>query len=172
MVSLLGVITGFLFHVLMVSFGLTAVLFAVPFAFAALKYAGAAYLFYLAYNAVKPGSKNLFGAGANLKHDSNPTLFAMGFLTNVLNPKAALFYLSFFPQFIKPQRGSVLLQCLQLGAVQMTVSFTVNLLIVLTAVKAARWFTLHPAWVRAQKWFMGGVLSLLAIRLLTAKVEK
>src|SRR5687767_14700401 len=59
-ISLFGVVLGFLFHIVMVAFGLTTLLFAVPFAFTSLKIAGAAYLLYLAYNAIKPNGKNIF----------------------------------------------------------------------------------------------------------------
>lgn len=68
--------------------------------------------------------------------------------------KVAVFYLSFFPQFIKPENGSVMLQSIQLGLTQVTVSFSVNLIIVLTAAKAALFFAENPTWIRVQKWFM------------------
>lgn len=102
LVSLAGVICGFLFHIVMISFGLTAVLFAVPFAYTILKTLGVVYLLYLAFQFVKPNSKNIFEANTELEFDKPRKLFSIGFLTNVLNPKVAVFYLSFFPQFIKP----------------------------------------------------------------------
>lgn len=144
LISLLGVICGFLFHILMVSFGLTAVLFAVPYAFAALKFLGVAYLLYSAFGAIKPNSKSPFETRSDLKEDKPLRLFTMGLLTNVLNPKMAVFYLSFFPQFIRPEYGSVLSQCLELGITQMTISFSFNFLIILTAAKAAKWFAKNP----------------------------
>lgn len=157
-ISLAGVVCGFLFHIILVAFGLTAVLFAVPFTFTALKISGAVYLLYLAYNAIKPGSKNIFETRKDLKEDKPARLFMMGFLTNVLNPKMAVFYLSFFPQFIKPEAGSVTFQCFQLGLTQMAVSFTVNFLIVISASKAA-------------KWFMAAVLTSLAIKMFFSKAK-
>lgn len=165
LISLLGVICGFLFHIVMVSFGLTAVLFAVPFAYTILKTAGVVYLLYLAWQAVKPGSKSVFETRKELKADPPARLFSMGFFTNVLNPKIAVFYLSFFPQFIKPAYGSVLTQSLTLGLTQMTISFTVNFIIVLSAARVAVWFTANPKWVRIQKWLMAGVLSGLAVKM-------
>ena len=165
LISLAGVICGFLFHIIMVSFGLTAILFAVPFAYTVLKTLGVLYLLYLAWQAVKPGSKGIFEAKKDLPVDGPTKLFRMGFLTNVLNPKVAVFYLSFFPQFIRPSYGSVLTQSLMLGVTQMLVSFTVNFIIVLSAARVAVWFAHKPQWVRIQKWFMASVLTALAAKM-------
>lgn len=170
MISLAGVIVGFLFHVIMVSFGLTAILMAVPFAYTFLKWLGVGYLLYLAWNAIKPGSKSVFET-TSLKDDSNFKLFQMGFLTNVLNPKIAVFYMSFFPQFIKPEYGNVLLQNFQLGFTQMTVSFSVNLMIVLFASSISTWFNERPTWIKIQKWFMAGILGSLALKLAIDKAK-
>ena len=101
--------------------GLTALLLAVPFAFDAIQLAGAAYLLWLAWQAVKPGGLAPFET-RELPDDPPAQLFRMGFLTNLLNPKVAMFYLSFFPQFLHPERGGLLLQSLKLGAVQIGVS--------------------------------------------------
>lgn len=170
-ISLTGVICGFLFHIIMVSYGLTAILFAVPIAFTSLKILGAAYLLYLAYSAIKPGSKNIFELKKNVKEDSPLRLLMMGFLTNVLNPKMAVFYLSLFPQFIKPETGSVTFQCFQLGLIQMAISFVVNFLIVISAAKAAKWFSRNPFWVKVQKWFMATVLTSLAMKMIFSKTR-
>lgn len=169
-ISLSGVIVGFLFHVIMVSFGLTAILMAVPFAYTFLKWLGVGYLLCLAWNAIKPGSKSVFET-TSLEDDSNFKLFQMGFLTNVLNPKIAVFYMSFFPQFIKPEYGNVLLQNFQLGFTQMTVSFSVNLMIVLFASSISTWFSERPTWIKIQKWFMAGILGSLALKLALDKAK-
>lgn len=170
-ISLAGVICGFFFHIIMVSLGLTAILFAVPYAYIILKFTGAAYLLYLAYKAVKSGGKNIFEIDPNTKKDSTFRLFNMGFFTNVLNPKIAVFYLSFFPQFIKPQYGPVYIQTLQLGITQIIISFTVNFLIVLFAAKMAAFFLTKPKWIKFQKWFMAGVLSGLALKMAFSKMK-
>lgn len=164
-ISLLGVMCGFLFHIIMVSFGLTAVLLTVPYAYAIIKILGVVYLSWLAYQAVKPGGKSVFETRHDLKEDNAFKLLSIGFFTNVLNPKVAVFYLSFFPQFIKPAHGSVLTQSFQLGLTQMTVSFIINLIIILAASRAAVLFAENPLWTRMQKWLMAGILSGLAIKM-------
>ncbi|CAM3536612.1 LysE family translocator [Elizabethkingia occulta] len=168
--SLAGVICGFLFHIVMVSFGLTAVLFAVPYAYVILKILGTVYLLYLAYQAIKPNSKNIFEV-KNISIDRPGKLFTVGFLTNVLNPKVAVFYLSFFPQFIKPQYGSIFTQSLELGIIQVFVSFSINFIIVLTAAQVARFFAKNPTWIKIQKWFMASVLGFLAIKMALSKAK-
>ncbi|SHI60543.1 LysE family translocator [Aquimarina spongiae] len=169
-ISLFGVMCGFLFHILMVSFGLTAIFFAVPYAFVVVKFLGVGYLLFLAYNSVRSKNK-IFDADQTLKKDKPFKLFNIGLMTNVLNPKMAVFYLSFFPQFIKPEYGSILSQSFQLGIVQVIISFIVNLLIVLSAAKMASWFSKKPIWLRVQKWFMASVLTGLAVKMAFAKVK-
>ncbi len=171
LISLMGVICGFMFHIVMVSLGLTAVLFTVPFAYTLLKTIGVFYFLYLAYQAIKPNSKNIFDTKTDLPHDQPRKLFMIGFLTNVLNPKVAAFYLSFFPQFIKPEYGSIMTQSLQLGATQIFVSFCINFAIVLTASKVALFFANNPSWIKAQKWFMASILTGLAIKMAVSKVK-
>ncbi|CAD0220217.1 LysE family translocator [Chryseobacterium sp. JV274] len=170
-ISLAGVVCGFLFHIIMVSFGLTAVLLAVPLAYTVLKALGTVYLLYLAYQAVKPKSRNIFDVDKNVAHDSPKKLFTIGFLTNVLNPKVAVFYLSFFPQFIKPEYGSVFTQSLELGVIQVLISFSINFIIVLTAARVALFFSNNPVWIKIQKWFMASVLTYLAIKMAFSKAK-
>lgn len=168
MVSLGGVALGFVVHLLAASFGLTAVLLAVPMAFTAIKVAGALYLLWLAWQAVKPGGLSPFET-RELPHDPPRKLFLMGFMTNLLNPKVAMFYLSFFPQFLHPERGDLLLQSLSLGAVQIAVSVGVNTLLILFAAGLSVFLTRSLGWMRVQRYVMGTVLGLLALRMLTEK---
>ena len=163
-ISLLGVIAGFLVHMFAAAIGLTALFLAVPLAYEILKWAGAAYLLYLAWQAVKPGARSPFEA-RQLPADPPSRLFFMGFLTNVLNPKIAVFYLSIFPQFVSPEHGSVFTQSVVLGLTQIIVSFTINLAIALSAASLARWFVRNPRWLAVQRYFMGFVLAGLAVRL-------
>ena len=169
-ISLLGVMCGFLFHILLVSFGLTAVFFAIPYAFVVVKFMGVVYLLYLAYKSVTSENK-IFQADHELKNDSAWKLFNIGLLTNILNPKMAIFYLSFFPQFMKPEYGSLFGQGIQLGIIQMIISFSVNFLIVISAAKMAHWFAKKPLWVKIQNWFMASVLTGLAIKMALTKAK-
>jgi len=164
LVSLVGVLGGFVFHLMAAALGLTALLMAVPMAFEVIRAAGAAYLLWMAWQAVRPGGTNPFVARA-LPPESPATLVRMGFLTNVLNPKVAVFYLSFFPQFLHPERGDVLQQSLALGVVQIAISGTVNALLVLGAARIGGFLAGRPGWMRVQRWLMGGVLAALALRL-------
>lgn len=163
-VSLVGVVCAFLVHMTAAAAGLTALFMAVPLLYDALKFAGAGYLLYLAWQAVKPGARSPLQP-ALLPPDSPARLFRMGFLTCLLNPKAAVLYLSILPQFVDPHRGSVFAQSVILGMLQIAISFTFNLLIALSAAGLASWFARKPAWLAAQRYFMGTVLGGLAVRM-------
>lgn len=163
-ISLLGVVAGFLVHMFAAAAGLTAILLAVPLAYELLKWAGAAYLLWLAWQALRPGARSPFDPRP-LPPDTPARPLAMGFLTNLLNPKIAVFYLSIFPQFIDPASGSVFAQGVLLGVTQIAVSFSVNLLIVLSAASISRWFGRNPLWLALQRYLMGFVLAGLALRL-------
>lgn len=163
-VSLFGVVIGFLVHLFAAAVGLTALFLAVPLAYEILKWVGALYLLWLAWQSIKPGARSPFEV-KDLPFDSTPKLFLMGFLTSVLNPKVAVFYLAVLPQFISPAHGSVFLQSIMLGLTQVMVSFSVNLVITLLAAGIAAWFSRNQAWLAAQRYFMGSVLAGLAVRL-------
>ena len=162
-ISLLGVMAGLLVYLLATAAGLSALVLTVPVAYQAVKWAGALYLLWLAWQAVKPAARSPFQAQELPAHSSSK-LFLMGFLTCFLNPKVGVFYLSLLPQFISPERGSVLVQSLVLGATQISLSFAVNLLVVLSAASVAAWFTNKPRWLATQRYVMGSVLAALAVR--------
>jgi threonine/homoserine/homoserine lactone efflux protein len=164
LVSLGGVALGFVFYMLCAAFGITAVLFAVPYAYDTLRLAGAAYLLWLAWQAVKPNGRSPFQV-RELKVDGPRKLFAMGFLTNLLNPKIAMLYLALLPQFIDPAQGSVLSQSLVLGSIQTVISVSVNGLIALSAGSIAAFLGTRPSWLLVQRYLMGTVLAGLAVRI-------
>lgn len=164
LISLGGVGLAFIVYMLAAALGITSLVMAVPFAYDALRLAGALYLGYLAWQALKPGGRSPF-AVQQLPVDSPRRLFAMGFMTNLLNPKAAMLYLSLLPQFIDPTHGSVFAQAVLLGSVQIAISLTVNGLIALGAGSIAGFLGSRPAWLAAQRRLMGTVLAGLALRL-------
>ncbi|HEF4769364.1 LysE family translocator [Burkholderia multivorans] len=164
LVSLGGVALGFVFYMFCAAFGITALVLTVPYAYDALRVAGALYLAYLAWQALKPGGRSAFQV-RQLSPDSRRKLFTMGFVTNLTNPKIAVMYLSLLPQFISPGHGSVLAQSLALGCVQIAVSVSVNALIASMAGSIAGFLARRPAWALAQRWLMGTVLAALAARI-------
>jgi threonine/homoserine/homoserine lactone efflux protein len=166
LVSLGGVALGFVFYMLMSALGITVLVMAVPFAYDALKFAGAVYLLWLAWQAVRPGGRSPFQV-RDLPKDSPRKLFMMGLVTNLLNPKAAVLYLSLLPQFVDPALGSVLLQSVVLGASQIAISVTVNAMIALMAGSIAIFLAGRPFWMVMQRWLMGTVLAGLAVRMAT-----
>ncbi len=163
-VSLGGVALGFVFYMLCAALGITALLFAVPYAHDALRLAGAAYLMWLAWQALKPNGRSPFQV-KKLAVDGPRKLFAMGLFTNLLNPKVAMLYLALLPQFIDPVQGSVLTQSLALGFTQIAVSVSVNALIALAAGSIALFLGARPAWLLVQRWLMGTVLAGLAVKM-------
>jgi threonine/homoserine/homoserine lactone efflux protein len=163
-VSLGGVALGFVFYMLCAAFGITALLFAVPFAYDALRFAGAAYLLWMAWQAIRPGGRSPFQV-KKLAVDSPRKLFAMGFVTNLLNPKIAMLYLALLPQFIDPAAGSVLWQSVVLGSIQIVISVSVNAMIALAAGSIALLLGTRPTWLLVQRWLMGTVLAGLAVRM-------
>lgn len=166
LISLGGIALGFVFYMLCAAFGITAIVMAVPYAYDALRFGGALYLLYLAWQAVKPGGRSPFQV-KDLPKDSPRKLFMMGFATNLLNPKIAVMYLSLLPQFINPEHGSVLAQSLVLGFTQIAISVSVNTAIAVGAGTIAVFLAGRPSWLVVQRWLMGSVLAGLAVRMAT-----
>jgi threonine/homoserine/homoserine lactone efflux protein len=166
LISLGGVALGFVFYMLCAAFGITALVMAVPYAYDGLRIGGALYLLYLAWQAIRPGGRSPFQV-RDLPVDGPRRLFAMGFVTNLLNPKIAVMYLSLLPQFLSPEHGSILGQSLILGTTQILVSITVNAAIAMTAGSIAAFLAGRPSWAAAQRWIMATMLGALALRMAT-----
>lgn len=165
LISLGGVALGFVVYMVCAALGITALVMAVPFAYDALRLGGALYLVYLAWQAVKPGGRSPFQV-RDLPKDSPRKLVTMGLVTNLLNPKVAVMYLSLLPQFIDPNgHGSVLVQSLALGSLQIVISVSVNAVIACMAGSIAVFFVTRPGWQVLQRWLMGSVLTGLAVRM-------
>jgi threonine/homoserine/homoserine lactone efflux protein len=162
----LGINAGCLVHAAAAAFGLAALLAVSGTAFAAFKWAGAAYLLWLAWGLARSACRP---AGSAVAVEPAPARsawqdFRSGLLTNVLNPKVALFFLAFLPQFVAPgatSKGSTLVLLVGLFLVQSTLFL---LLVVAVAARAQR----LPASAAARRWLQGagaGLFAALALRL-------
>ncbi|HTJ38244.1 MAG TPA: LysE family translocator [Dactylosporangium sp.] len=168
--SLGGVAAGFLVYLALAATGLSVVFSAVPALYTAVKLAGAAYLAWLAWQAVRPGGVSVF-APVELEPDSGRRLFGMGLMTNLLNPKAAIMYASLIPQFVDVRAGHLVAQAFLLGGVQIGVSLLVNAGIVVAAGTIAVFLAKRPAWLRVQRYVTGSLLGLIAVKLATDKAR-
>lgn len=164
LVSLLGVAAGFGVYLAAAVAGLATVFVLVPTLYAVVKLAGAGYLLWLAWRTLRPGGHSPFRP-APLPPDPPRRLFTMGLVTNLLNPKIAILYVSLLPQFIDPTRGHLATQSLLLGLTQIAVALSVNALIVLSAGALAGFFARRPVWLRVQRWVTGTALAALAVRI-------
>ncbi len=165
LVSLAGTTSGFAVHIIAASLGLSAVFIAVPVAYDAVRWAGAAYLVWLAWDAVRPGAQGGLFQPRTLSPEPPRRLLRNGMITSILNPKVALFYLALFPQFVDPSRGSVFTQSLVLGAVQIAISVVGDTVFVLTAAGVAGWLGQRPVWMAAQRWVLATVFVGIAAKL-------
>ena len=163
LISLAGVVTGFFFYMFAAAFGLTAIVFAVPYAYDALRFAGVIYLLWLAFDAIRPGGKSPFQI-RSLPVASPRRLYGMGLLTNLLNPKIAIFYLALLPSFIDPER-SVLTQSLVLGVMHILISISINTVLACAAGSVAGFLATRPRWLLAQRWIMASMIGTLAVRM-------
>ncbi|GAA3128585.1 LysE family translocator [Streptosporangium carneum] len=166
LVSLAGIAAGFLTYLVATAAGIAAIFAVVPVVYTGIKLAGAAYLLWLAWKAVRPGGGSVFAPGV-LPVDPPRRLFSMGLITSLLNPKIAILYVSVLPQFVDPARGDVVWQSLSLGLVQTAVSLSVNAVIVLTAGSIASFLARRPLWARVQRYLMATVLAWIALRIAT-----
>ena len=143
-----GTFVGGLVHVVAAALGLSAVLAASATAFAIVKYAGALYLCWLGINMIRTRNLPLEESGTSAASNH---AFRQGILTEVLNPKTALFFLSFIPQFVKPSVGHVVLQFLILGFVSVTLNTTADLLVVFFAAPIGTRLRSSPRFRRNQR---------------------
>jgi threonine/homoserine/homoserine lactone efflux protein len=159
--SLIGVMAGVVVHLLAAALGLSAILLALPTAFNAIKLAGAAYLLWLAWSTLRGGGFSFTPQPLDPVPDA--VLFRQSLTASVVNPKVAVFYLSLFPQFVDPASGSVLLQSLALGVVHISVGTLIDGTLVTIAGALSGWIARRPAWLRVQRWFLGGAFGVLAV---------
>jgi threonine/homoserine/homoserine lactone efflux protein len=162
--SLAGIQIGTYCHALAAAFGLSQLFLAVPLAYDLLRYAGAAYLLYLAWKAFSTRGASLEPL-EGLPRYPIPQIFRQGLLTNLLNPKMALFVLALFPQFVRPEAGSVAGQILVLATVLNFIGLAVNGIVILTASHFGKALSARNRLRRAPQIFLGTVFTGLALRL-------
>src|SRR6266700_7887412 len=136
--SSFGTFAGGLFHVFAAALGVSAILAASAVAFHTVKYAGAAYLVFLGIRMIRSRNTSLPSDVAAEATAPSGGAFRQGIFTEALNPKTALFFLSFIPQFIAPERGHIFLQFATLGILSVTLNTAADLLVVALASRALR----------------------------------
>ena len=163
----LGIALGLFVHTTAVALGVAVIFQTSQYAFSALKYAGAAYLLYLAWQAFT-ASKGKF-EGDKSKSETAPKHFLRGFTLCIANPKLTIFFLAFFPQFVVPENGPIIAQFYQLGALMICVTLVVFGAVAIAAGSLGAWIKGTP---KTQIWLnriSGIVFVSLAVKLATAE---
>ena len=155
LVSALGVHVGTLVHVAAAALGLSALLVSSALAFDIVKYLGALYLIYLGIRRLV--TSDAAAAASAAAPRSLRRLFAQGIVVNILNPKTALFFLAFLPQFVDPARGQVGLQVLVLGMIFVALGVVSDGLYAIAAGTAGGWLKRDGRVLRAERYVTGGV---------------
>ena len=162
-VSSLGITGGCVVHLLAAVIGLSAIIANSAIAFDIIKYLGASYLIFLGVKAFI-SRQNKFTVDQKLEKKSLGELFWQGVLTNVLNPKVALFFLAFLPQFIHPERGTTAMQILLLGSWFNFSGTIVNIVVAIIFGKLGNWLADKDVFIRWQKKLTGLILVVLGIK--------
>lgn len=168
--SSLGVCTGAIVHVLAAALGLSAILASSAIAFSIVKYIGAGYLIFLGIQALRSKGLSFDSPVKNNTEISAWQAFRQGALVDILNPKAAIFFMAFLPQFIRPEAGHNSAQIFFLGLLVILVAIPVEFFIVFTAAKTTDFLRQNPGISVLTDRILGSVLIGLGIRLaLTGK---
>jgi threonine/homoserine/homoserine lactone efflux protein len=169
-VSSLGIMVGCLVHILAAVVGLSAIIAGSAIAFDIIKYIGAAYLVYLGVRSLVSKKRSDFQPDGKLPPLSYQKLFVQGIITNVLNPKVALFFLAFLPQFINTTALHAQWQILFLGVWFDIGGTGVNILVAILFGRMGNWLARSPRFLQVQQKFTAVVLIALGIKVaLTAK---
>lgn len=158
-----GTVLGLLVHTITAALGLSALLMTSSVAFSVVKFLGAAYLIYLGIQALRSKPLDLNQPVAASIQARQAVM--QGILSNVFNPKVALFFLSFLPQFVRPEHGHVTLQFLLLGLVVMGVVFLYNMSIALLSGLIRDFLRRKPAFLKWQNRVMAGIFVSLGLKL-------
>jgi threonine/homoserine/homoserine lactone efflux protein len=156
LVSILGIHTATLVHVAAAAVGLSALLASSALAFSVVKYAGAAYLIWLGLKKLLSPS-DIPDVEASFPTRNGMRLLREGFIVNLLNPKTALFFLAFLPQFVEVARGHVAMQIAFLGLLYTAIGVLTDGAYALAAGTAGNWLKRNPAYLKAERWVSGFV---------------
>lgn len=162
--SLAGIQIGTYCHALAAALGLSQLFLAAPAAYDVVRYAGAGYLLYLAWNAFRSNGASLASASGSPRYPV-VQIFRQGLVTNLLNPKMALFVLALFPQFVRPEAGFVAGQILILATILNLIGLVVNGVVIIAADRLGSALSGRIRFLRAPKLLMGAVFVGLAARL-------
>lgn len=165
-ITALGMCSGVSVHTAMAALGMSAIFYSSALAFNLVKYAGAAYLLYLAYKTLTAHSSIHLDQAVDLPAGA---LFKRGFIMNVLNPKVAMFFLAFLPQFVIPGSEHIPLQMLLLGFIFMVQGTVIFCLIGYFSGSIGQFITSHPATAKYFDWLTAGVFASLGIHLALAE---
>lgn len=165
-VTALGMCSGISVHTTAAAFGISAVFYSSVVAFNVVKYAGAAYLLYLAYKTLRERSRISFSPP---EERAARALFKRGFIMNVLNPKVAMFFLAFLPQFVSPDTARFPLQMLLLGLIFMVQAIIIFCLIGFFSGSIGSFLLARPRVAKYFDWLTAGVFTSLGIRLALAE---
>lgn len=160
-VSVVGVSVGAYIHVVAAAIGLSAILATSATAFSIVKYLGAAYLVYLGVTTLLQKSEH--PTDITVERKPLGQIFRQGIVVNILNPKAALFFLAFLPQFSDASRGSVPTQMLILGVVFVVVALLSDGMYAMLAGQLGRWLKQNARFQQRQKYFSGVTYILLGV---------
>jgi threonine/homoserine/homoserine lactone efflux protein len=153
-ISELGIHAATLVHVAAAALGLSAILASSAIAFSIVQYAGAAYLVWLGLRKILGPSEDAT-ADAEVRRRGHWRLFRDGFVVNLLNPKTALFFLAFLPQFVEPERGHVAMQIAVLGLLFTVIGFITDGCYALAAGTAGNWLKRSRRYLRAERYVSG-----------------
>lgn len=159
----LGLCTGLIVHIGAATAGIAAVVYHSAIAFNAVKYAGAAYLLYLAYKSFMDKSSDInLGSADSLDYKS---LYQKGIIMNLLNPKVSLFFLALFPQFINYEAGYVSLQMVLLGIVFIIQTILIFGLISVFAGKVGEFLRKNPMISKKMNYLQGSIFTLIGLKI-------
>ncbi|QRM53475.1 LysE family translocator [Sinorhizobium sp. BG8] len=161
----IGTSLGCVVHTLLVAFGISALITASPTAFMILKTGGAAYLFWLAVQAIRYGSSLAVGTKVEAKAATPLANISTGLSVNLLNPKVIIFFMTFLPQFVTAHDPAVTQKLLFLGFFFIVAAMPVNMAVILTADWLSSWLQRKKYVMRAIDYTFAGVFSIFAVKI-------